>query len=93
MRKGGCVRVIEGEEVRKDDPIEYFIPAGIGNTSWVPEEVMVIEVPRRKRFLEGRTVGEKESILPSVGEQQIAGGKHIKKRERGGVVKKDVDPT
>ena len=54
---------------------------------------MVIEVPRRKRFLEGRIEGEKESILPSVGEQQIAGGKHIKKRERGGVVKKDVDPT
>ena len=35
--------------------------------------------------------GEKESVLPSVGEERI-GGVHIKKRERGGVVKRDVDP-
>ena len=28
MEKGGCVRVIEWEEVRRDDPVEYFIPAG-----------------------------------------------------------------
>ena len=42
-----------------------------------------------KRFLEeGRTEVEKESVLPSVGEE----GVHIKKRHRGGVVKRDVDP-
>ena len=35
--------------------------------------------------------GEKESVLPFVGEERI-GGIHIKKRERGGVVKRDVDP-
>ena len=35
--------------------------------------------------------GEKESVLPSVGEERI-GGVHIKKRERGKVVKRDVDP-
>ena len=29
MEKGGCARVIEGEEVRGDDPIEYFLPAGL----------------------------------------------------------------
>ena len=34
--------------------------------------------------------GEKESVPPSVGDERI-GGKHIKKRERGGVVKRDVD--
>ena len=48
-----------------------------------------------KRFLEeGRIEGEKESVLPSIGEEQIGrgGGIHIKKRERGGVVKRDVDP-
>ena len=33
MEKGGCVRVIEGEEVRGDDPVEYFLPAGVGSTS------------------------------------------------------------
>ena len=30
MEKGGCVRVIEGEEVRGDDPLEYFLPTGVG---------------------------------------------------------------
>ena len=33
MEKGGCVRVIDGEEVRRDDPVEYFLPAGIGSIS------------------------------------------------------------
>ena len=33
MEKGRCVRVIEGEEVRGDNPVEYFLPAGVGNTS------------------------------------------------------------
>ena len=33
MAKDGCVRVIEGEEVRGDDPVEYFLPAGVGSTS------------------------------------------------------------
>ena len=28
MEKGGCVRVIEGEEVRGDNPVEYFLPTG-----------------------------------------------------------------
>ena len=32
MEKGGCVRVIEGEEVRRDDPVEYFHPTGVGST-------------------------------------------------------------
>ena len=34
---------------------------------------------------------EKESVLSSIGEEQIVGNVHIKKRERG-VVKRDVDP-
>ena len=33
MEKSGCVRVIEGEEVRRNDPVEYFLPAGVGSTS------------------------------------------------------------
>ena len=33
MEKGGCVRVIEGEEVRRNDPVEYFFPAEIGSDS------------------------------------------------------------
>ena len=33
MEKGGCVRVIEEEEVRRNDSVEYFLPAGVGSTS------------------------------------------------------------
>ena len=33
MEKGGCVRVIEGEEVRRDDLIKYFLPAVVASTS------------------------------------------------------------
>ena len=33
MEKGGCVRVIEGKEARRDDPVEDFLLAGVGSTS------------------------------------------------------------
>ena len=33
MEKGGCVRIMEEEEVRRDDPVKYFLPAGVGSTS------------------------------------------------------------
>ena len=53
MEKGGCVRVIEGEELR-NDPVQYFLPAGVGSTSGVPEGVMVIEVPQNEEISGGR---------------------------------------
>ena len=31
--KSGCVRVIEREEVRGDDPVEYVLPTGVGSAS------------------------------------------------------------
>ena len=35
---------------------------------------MTIEVPRMKRFLEEERIeGEKESVLPSIGEERIGG--------------------
>ena len=33
MEKSRYVRVIEGEEVRRDVPVEYFLPTGVGSTS------------------------------------------------------------
>ena len=33
MEKGECVRVIEGEEVRRNDPVKYFLPMGVRSTS------------------------------------------------------------
>ena len=53
IKKGGCVRVIEGKEVRRDDPVEYFLPAGVGSTSGVPEGVMTIEFPQNKEISGG----------------------------------------
>ena len=32
MEKSRYVRVIKGEEVRRNDPIEYFLHTGIGRT-------------------------------------------------------------
>ena len=32
MGKSRYVKVIEGKKVRRDDPIEYFLPAGVGTT-------------------------------------------------------------
>ena len=69
MKKSRYVRVIEGEEVRGDDPIKCFLPTGVGSTFRVPEGVMAIKVPKN----EGISGGEKESVLLSVEEEQIGG--------------------
>ena len=53
MEKGGCVRVIKGEEVRRDNPVKYFLPAGVGSTSGVPEGVMAIEVSHNEEISGG----------------------------------------
>ena len=53
MEKGWCVRVIEGKEVRGDDPVEYFLPAGVGSTFWVPKRVIAIEVPQNEKISGG----------------------------------------
>ena len=52
MEKSGCVRAIEGEEVR-DDPVKYFLPAGVGSTFGVPEGMMAIEVPQNEKISGG----------------------------------------
>ena len=33
MKKSGCVRVTEGEEVRGDDPVKYFLPMKVKSDS------------------------------------------------------------
>ena len=33
MERGGCVRVIEGEEVKRDDPVKYFLRERVASTS------------------------------------------------------------
>ena len=53
MEKGRCVRVIEWEEVRRDDMVKYFLPSGVRSTSGVPEGVMAIEVPQNEEISGG----------------------------------------
>ena len=74
MEKSRYVKVIEGEEVRRDDPVEYLLSTGIGSTFSVPEGVMAIEVPQNKEISGGgKSRGRKESVLLSAGEEQIGG--------------------
>ena len=80
MEKSGCVRVIEGEEVRRDDPVEYFLLAGVGSTSGVPEGMMAIEVPQNEEISGGKKNGGREEIGSAIrwgGANR--GGVHIKK--------------
>ena len=83
MEKGGCVRIIEGEKVRGDDPVEYFLPARVGGTSWVPEGVMAIEVPKNEEISGGGKDGIGSAIRWGGANR---GGIHTEKREQGGVV-------
>ena len=62
LEKGGCVRVIEGGEIRRDNLVEYFLPAGIGSTSSVPEGVMAVEVPQNQEISGGGKNGERKEV-------------------------------
>ena len=62
MVEGGCVRNIEREEVRGDDPVEYFLSTGVGSISEVQKGVMAIEVPRNKEISRGGKNGVGEGI-------------------------------
>ena len=62
MEKSGCVRVIEGEEVRGDYPVEYFFPAKVGSDSYVPKRVMAIEVPKNEEISGEWKNGRREGI-------------------------------
>ena len=55
---------------------------------------MAIKVPRMKRFLEeGRIEGEKESVLPSVGEEQIGGAYTLRKESEEELLREMLIPT
>ena len=53
MEKSRYVRVIEAEEVRRDDLIKYFLPTRVRITFCVPEGVMAIEVPQNEEICGG----------------------------------------
>ena len=60
------VRVIEGEEVRGDDPVKYFLPTGVGSTSRVPEGVMAVEVPQNEEIYGGGKNGERKGVNSAI---------------------------
>ena len=49
-------------EVKKDDPVEYLLPTGIGSTSWVPEGLLAIEVPQNEEIFGGEKNGGRKGI-------------------------------
>ena len=54
---------------------------------------MAIEVPQNEEISGGGKNGERKGVRSAIRRGGAnRGGIHIKKRERGGVVKRDVDP-
>ena len=62
MEKSRYVRVIEEEEDRGDNPIECFLPTGVGSTFWVLVGVMAIEVSKNKEICGGGNNGGRKEI-------------------------------
>ena len=82
MEKGGYVRFIEKGEIRRDDPIEYFLPAGVRSTSRVPEGVMAIEVPQNEKISRGGKRWREKRVSFSIRWRGVNRGSiNIKKRE------------
>ena len=55
---------------------------------------MAIEVPQNKRFLdEGRIEGEKESVLPPVGEERIWGAYTLRNDTEEELLREMLTPT
>ena len=77
MEKSWYVRVIEGKEVKRDNPIEYFVFTEIRSSFRSKRERWQLKFLGMNRFLEeGRMEREKESILLSVGENRKEEHKH-----------------
>ena len=74
------MRVIEGEEVKRDDLFKYFLPAGVKSTSSVLEGVMPIEVPQNEEISEGKKNGGRKGVGSAIRRKKANKGKvHIKK--------------
>ena len=91
MEKNWYVRVVEEEEVRRDDPIECFLPTEIRSTFWAIEGVMAIEVPQNEEISGGGKNGWRKRVGSAIRRRANGGSINIKEWEWGGVVKRDVD--
>ena len=78
MEKSWCVRVIEGEAIRGDDPVKYFVPFGVRSTCSVSKGVMAIEVLQIEEISDGGRKGVCSAIRQRGANR---GNIHIKKKE------------
>ena len=76
MKKGKHVRVIEGEEVRGDNPVEYFLPAGVGTTPRVSVRVMSIDVSQNEEVSGGGKIGERKGVGSALRWRGVNKGRH-----------------
>ena len=74
---------MEGEEIRRNDPVEYFLPMG-RKYLFCPRGVMAIEVPKNEEISGGEN-GAREGVGSAIhwGGENRGGSIHIKIRERG----------
>ena len=54
---------------------------------------MTIEVPQNDDISEGRMEGEKESVLPSIGEERIGGAYKLRNDTEEELLREMFDPT
>ena len=71
MEKSGYISVIEGDEVKRDDTIEYFLTTGIRSTFWVPDGVMAIEVPQNERISGGGKNGGRKGVNSAIRRRRV----------------------
>ena len=87
MEKSRYVRVIEGKEVRRDKPIAYFLPVGVGSSFWVPEWVMAVEAPQNEKISGGGKGEGRKGVGSAIRRKRANRGSiNLKEWERGGVV-------
>ena len=82
MKESGNVRVIEGEEVRRNDLIEYF-SMRVRSAFLVPEGMMAIEVPQDEDLSGGGKNGGRKGVNFAICHRRANGGSiNITKREQ-----------
>ena len=82
--EGRNVRLIEGTEVRRGDPIEYFILTGARRAFGVREGMMANEVIQNEEIFRGKS-GEKD-VGSAICQRRSNRGSIDVKRERGKVI-------
>ena len=90
VQKSWSVRIIEGKEIRRDSPIEYFFPTRVWSISCVAERVMIVRPRRKKRFWRKGVQRKKRDrfFCRSIANKISA----YFSKTRGGVFQQGVDP-